>query len=66
MSLLVGTHLFTSWGQVSCYYHGKWPFLEDKLKGLPTPTDDVGISLLKSMLAIKPEEYTGKCMVDRP
>jgi len=54
--LLVGTHLFTSWGQVSCYYHGKSPFPEDKLKGLPTPTDDVGISLIKSMLAIKPED----------
>ena len=54
--LLVGTHLFTSRGQVSCYYHGKWPFPEDKLKGLPTPTDDIGISLLKSMLAIHPED----------
>ncbi|PUU76166.1 kinase-like domain-containing protein [Tuber borchii] len=51
---LVGTHLFTSWGQVSRYYHGKSPFPEDKLKGLPTPLDDVGISLLKSMLAIQP------------
>ena len=54
--LLVGTHLFPTWGQVSCYYHGKWPFPEDKLKGLPTPVDDAGISLLKSMLAIQPED----------
>ena len=52
----MGTHLFPTWGQVSCYYHGKWPFPEDKLKELPTPTDDVGISLLKSMLAIQPED----------
>ena len=54
--LLVGTHLFPAWGQVSCYYHGKLPFPEDKLKGLPTPTDDAGISLLKSMLATQPED----------
>ena len=52
----MGTPLFASWGQVSSYYHGKSPFPENKLKELPTPTDDVGISLLKSMLAIKPED----------
>ena len=54
--LLVGTRLFALERQVSCYYHGKLPFPEDKLKGLPTPTHDVGISLLKSMLAIQPED----------
>jgi len=52
--LLVGTHLFTSGEQVSRYYYRSLPFPEDKLKGLSPPTDDAGISLLKSMLAIQP------------
>ena len=56
--LLVGTKLFALEGQVSRYYFGKWPFPEDKLKGLSPPADDIGISLLKSMLVIQP--------VDRP
>ena len=54
--LLMRTHLFTSWSQVSCYYHEKWPFPEDKLKELPTPIDNAGISLPKSMLTIQPED----------
>jgi len=54
--LLVGTHLFTSGEQVSRYYHRNLPFPEDKLKGLSPPTDDAGISLVKSMLAIQPED----------
>jgi len=54
--LLVGTRLFTSGEQVSRYYYKKFPFPEDKLKGLSPPTDDAGISLLKSMLAIRPED----------
>jgi len=54
--LLVGAHLFTSGEQVSRYYHGNFPFPEDKLKGLSPPTDDAGISLLKSMLSIQPED----------
>ena len=54
--LLVGTKLFASEGQVSRYYFGKLPFPEDKLKGLSPPTDDIGISLLKSMLLIQPED----------
>ena len=54
--LLVGTKLFASEGQVSRYYFGKWPFPEDTLKGLSPPTDDLGISLLKSMLIIQPED----------
>ena len=53
--LLVGTKLFASEGQVSRYFFGKWPFPQDKLKGL-SPTDDVGITLLKSMLSIQPED----------
>jgi len=54
--LLVGAHLFASWEQVSRYYHGNLPFPEDKLKGSSPPTDDAGISLLKSMLSIQPED----------
>ncbi|PUU79624.1 kinase-like domain-containing protein, partial [Tuber borchii] len=54
--LLAGTKLFALEGQVSRYFFGKWPFPEDRLKGLPTPTDDIGISLLKSMLLIQPED----------
>ena len=54
--LLIGTKLFALEGQVSRYYFGKWPFPEDKLQALSPPTDDVGISLLKSMLVIKPED----------
>ena len=54
--LLVGTKLFVSEGQVSRYFFGKWPFPEDKLKGLSPPTDDNGISLLRSMLLIQPED----------
>ena len=54
--LLVGTRLFALERQVSRYYYGTSPFPEDKLKGLLPPTDDVGISLLKSMLAIQPED----------
>ena len=54
--LLVGTKLFALEGQVSRYYFGKLPFPEDKLKGLSPPADDIGISLLKSMLVIQPDD----------
>jgi len=54
--LLAGTRLFASATQVSGYILGIWPFPEDKLKALPTPTDDAGISFLKSMLSIQPED----------
>ena len=54
--LLVGIKLFVSEGQVSRYFFGKWPFPEDKLKGLSPPMDDIGISLLKSMLVIQSED----------
>jgi len=54
--LLVGTHLFASGEQVSRYYYRNLPFPEDKLKGLSHPTDDAGISLVKSMLSIQPED----------
>ena len=54
--LIVGTKLFPSEGQVSRYYFGKLSFPENKLKGLSPPTDDIGISLLKSMLLIQPED----------
>ena len=53
--LFVGTKLFVSEGQVSRYYFGKWPFPEDTLKRSP-PIDNLGISLLKSMLMIQPED----------
>ena len=54
--LLVGTKLVVSEFQLSGYFYGKWPFPEDKLKGLSPPTHNLGISLLKSMLVIQPEE----------
>jgi len=54
--LLAGTRLFASETQISRYSLGIWPFPEDKLKELPIPTDDAGISLLKSMLSIQPED----------
>ena len=54
--LLVGTKLFLAEGQVSRNYFGKLPFPEDKLRGLSPPTSDFGISLLKSMLVIQPED----------
>jgi len=54
--LLAGTRLFASATQVSRHILGIWPFPEDKLKALPTPTGDAGISLLKSMLSIQPED----------
>ena len=52
--LLVGTKLFLSEGQVSRYYFDQYPFPEATLQGLSPPTDDLGISLLKSMLIIQP------------
>ena len=52
--LLGGTKLFVSGHQVSCYLIQKLPFLEEKLRRLPAPTDDTGTSLLKSMLSIQP------------
>jgi len=54
--LIVGTKLFGSEGQMLRYFFGKRPFPEDKLKGLSPPTDDLGISLLKSMLPIQPDD----------
>ncbi|PUU76163.1 kinase-like domain-containing protein [Tuber borchii] len=54
--LLAGAPLFASDFQLSRYLFGKGPSPEDTLKGLPTPTDDAGISLLKSMLTIEPED----------
>ena len=54
--LVVGTKLFVSEFQLSGYFYGKWPFPEDRLRGLSPPTDDIGISLLKAMLKIQPED----------
>ena len=54
--LLVGTKLFVSEAQVYSYFYRKRPFSKDKLKVLSTLTDDLGISLLKSMLLIQPED----------
>ena len=54
--LLAGAKLFVSETQVSRYYFGKWPFPEDTLKALSSPTGDAGISFLKSMLLIQPED----------
>ncbi|CUS11460.1 unnamed protein product, partial [Tuber aestivum] len=53
--LLVGKRLFVSESQVFRYYLGGWHFPEGELKGLSPPTNNVGISLLKSMLTIQPE-----------
>jgi len=52
--LLVGSKLFTSEFQLCRYFSGTWPFPDEKLRGLSPPTDDTGISLLKTMLAIEP------------
>ena len=54
--LLVGERLFVSEFQISCYFFGKYPFPEDRLRGLSPPTDEVGISLLKSMLVMPPDD----------
>ena len=54
--LLVGTKLFVTMHQILCYLIQKQPFLEAKLKRLPTSIDDAAISLLKSMLSIKPAD----------
>ncbi|PUU79614.1 calcium/calmodulin-dependent protein kinase type 1B, partial [Tuber borchii] len=54
--LIVGTKLFASEAQVSRYFFGKKPFPEDKLKELSSPTDTLGILLLKAMLVIQPED----------
>jgi len=54
--LRAGAKLFISEIQVSRYYFGKWPFPEDTLKALSCPTGDAGISFLKSMLLIQPED----------
>ena len=54
--LLVGTKLFISELQLSGYFYGKWPFPEDRLRGLSPPTGDIGISFLKAMLAIQPQD----------
>ncbi|PUU79621.1 kinase-like domain-containing protein [Tuber borchii] len=54
--LLVGKQLFVSEAQVSRYFFGKKPFPKDKLKSLSPPTDNLGISLLKSLLVIQPED----------
>ena len=54
--LLVGTKLFASMAQVSRYFFGKFPFPEDKLKALSFPISDVGISFLRSILLIQPED----------
>ena len=52
--LLVGTKLFVSEFQLCRYFSGTWPFPEESLRVLSPPTDDTGISLLRSMLAIQP------------
>ncbi|PUU79619.1 kinase-like domain-containing protein, partial [Tuber borchii] len=54
--LLVGTRLLVLVFQSSDYFYGKWPFPEDRLRALSPPTDDIGISFLKSMLVIQPED----------
>ena len=54
--LFVGTKLFVSEFQLSGYFYRKWPFPEDKLKELSPAIDNLGISLLKSMLLIQPED----------
>ena len=54
--LLVGTKLFISEFQLSGYFYGKWPFPEDRLRGLSPPICDIGISFLKGMLATQPQD----------
>jgi len=54
--LLTGTKLFVSGVQVCRYCFGKWSFPEDTLRRLSPPTDYAGISLLKAMLLIQPED----------
>ena len=54
--LLVGTKLFISEFQLSGYFYGKWPFPEDRLRGISPPTGDIGISFVKAMLAIQPQD----------
>jgi len=54
--LLVGTKLFVSEFQLGLFFSGSWPFPEERLRALSPPTDDTGISLLKSMLEIQPED----------
>ena len=54
--LLVGTKLFVSEFQLYRYFYGIWPFPEDKIRGVSPPAEDIGISLLKAMLSIQPED----------
>jgi len=52
--LLVGTNFFVSEFQLYSYFYGTWPFPEESLRVLSPPTDDTGIVLLRTMLAIQP------------
>ena len=54
--LLVGTKFFVSEIQFICYFYGKQPFPEARLRGLSPPIDDSGIALLKSMLLMEPRD----------
>ena len=54
--LLVGTNLFISEFQLYRYFYGIWPFPEDKIREVSPQAEDIGISLLKAMLAIQPED----------
>ena len=54
--LLVGSRLFGSEFQLYRYFYGIWPFPEDRIRGVSPPADDIGISLLKTMLQIQPED----------
>ena len=54
--LLVGTKLFVSEFHLYRYFYGIWPFPEDRIRGVSPPADDIGISLLKAMLSIQPED----------
>ena len=42
--------------QAPCYPSGERPPHEDQLKGLSSPTENPGISLLKPMLVMQPED----------
>jgi len=54
--LLVGEKLFVSENHYYSYLFNKCLFPEEKLKRLSPPTDDPGISLVKSMVSIQPED----------
>ncbi|KAG0640813.1 kinase-like domain-containing protein [Tuber brumale] len=54
--LLTGEMLFSTASQMSRYFFGICPFPKDKFKGLSPATTDAGISLIKSMVSLRPND----------